>query len=181
MMAIWIKTPPDAEPVWMAADNRIRELALSIERRAGIAPDADGLRQIREWATEIVCQCDMVERVQGQADRRGRASCRMRSCGAAGCKEVYDMTLVELEKIINDAIKESLKEEMEKKQPVIGMSTREAIEKQVPLKIKPHDPGFNCAKCVCGHIFSIHHGNGYYSLPETNYCPDCGQRLLWEE
>ena len=91
------------------------------------------------------------------------------------------MTLVELEKILNDAIKESLKEEMEKKQPVIGMSTREAIEKQVPLKIKPHDPGFNCAKCVCGHIFSIHHGNGYYSLPETNYCPDCGQRLLWEE
>lgn len=63
-MAIWIKTPPDAEPVWMAADNRIRELALSIERRAGIAPDADGLRKIREWATEIVCQCDMVERVQ---------------------------------------------------------------------------------------------------------------------
>ena len=67
-MAIWIKKSPDAEPVWMAADNRIRELALSIERRAGIAPDADGLRQIREWATEIVCQCDMVERVWEQAE-----------------------------------------------------------------------------------------------------------------
>ena len=26
MIAIWIKTPPDAEPVWMAADNRIRAL-----------------------------------------------------------------------------------------------------------------------------------------------------------
>lgn len=26
-MAIWIKTPPDVEPVWMAADNRIREQA----------------------------------------------------------------------------------------------------------------------------------------------------------
>lgn len=39
-MAIWIKTPPDA----------------------------DGLRKIREWATEIVCQCDMVERVQEQAE-----------------------------------------------------------------------------------------------------------------
>lgn len=62
-MATWIKKSPDAEPVWMAADNRIRELALSIERSAGIAPDADGLRQIWEWATEIVCQCDMVERV----------------------------------------------------------------------------------------------------------------------
>ena len=67
-MAIWIKTQPDAEPVWMAADNRIRELACSIERRVGIAPDADGLRKIREWAAEIVCQCDMVERVQEQAE-----------------------------------------------------------------------------------------------------------------
>ena len=67
-MAIWIKTQTEAEPVWMAADNRIRDLALSIERRAGIAQDADGLRHIREWATEIVCQCDMVERVWEQAE-----------------------------------------------------------------------------------------------------------------
>lgn len=94
------------------------------------------------------------------------------------------MTLGDVERILKDAINEGLKEEMEKKRPVIGMSAREAIEKQVPLKIKPHDPGFNCAKCVCGYTFSVHHGNGYYSLPEkrkTNYCPDCGQRLLWEE
>lgn len=94
------------------------------------------------------------------------------------------MTLGELEKIINDAIKESLKEEMEKKLPVIGMNAREAIEKQVPLKIKPQSSGSVCTKCKCGHIFSIHHGDGYYSLPEmrkTNYCPDCGQRLLWKE
>ena len=67
-MAIWIKKSPDAEPVWMAADNRIMELAISIEQCAGFAPDADRLRQIREWATEIVCQCDMVERVQEQAE-----------------------------------------------------------------------------------------------------------------
>ena len=67
-MAIWIKTPPDAEPVWMAADNRISELALSIERNAGSAPDVDGLRKIREWAVEIVCQCDMVTRVQEHAE-----------------------------------------------------------------------------------------------------------------
>lgn len=73
-MAIWIKTQPDAEPVWMAADNRIRDLALSIERRASIAPDADGLRQIREWATEIVYQCDMVERVQEQAEPTWKSS-----------------------------------------------------------------------------------------------------------
>ena len=67
-MAIWIKTPPDAEPVWMAADNRIRELACSIVRCADGAPDTDRLRKIREWATEIVYQCDMVERVQEQAE-----------------------------------------------------------------------------------------------------------------
>ena len=67
-MAIWIKKSPDAEPVWMAADNRIMELAISIEQCAGFAPDADRLRKIREWATEIVCQCDMVERVQEQAE-----------------------------------------------------------------------------------------------------------------
>lgn len=91
------------------------------------------------------------------------------------------MTLGELEKIINDAINESLKEEMEKKRPVIGMSTREAIEKQVPLKIKPQSSGSVCTKCKCGHKFSVYHCNEYCSLPETNYCPDCGQRLLWEE
>lgn len=68
MMAIWIKTPPDAEPVWMAADNRIRELACSIVRRADGEPYSDMLLEIREWATEIVCQCDMVECVQEQAE-----------------------------------------------------------------------------------------------------------------
>lgn len=94
------------------------------------------------------------------------------------------MTLGELEKIINDAINESLKEEMEKKLPVIGMSAREAIEKQVPLKVNPQRLSFACTKCKCGRAFSVYHGDGYYSLPEkrkTNYCPDCGQRLLWEE
>lgn len=39
------------------------------------------------------------------------------------------MTLGELEKIINDAINKNLKEEMETKLPVIGMSALEAIEK----------------------------------------------------
>ena len=83
MMAIWIKTPPDAEPVWMAADNRIRELALSIERRAGIAPDADGLRQIREWQQRLFASATWWSVFRDRQNRRGRASCRMRSCGAA--------------------------------------------------------------------------------------------------
>ena len=94
------------------------------------------------------------------------------------------MKLGDFERIIKDAINEGLKEEMEKKLPVIGMSAREAIEKQVPLKVKPQSSNFACTKCKCGRAFSVYHGDGYYSLPEkrkTNYCPDCGQRLLWEE
>lgn len=91
------------------------------------------------------------------------------------------MKFGDFERIIKDAINEGLKEEMEKTLPVMGMSAREAIEKQVPLKAKPQSSNFACTKCKCGHIFSIHHGNEYYSLPETNYCPDCGQRLLWED
>lgn len=78
------------------------------------------------------------------------------------------MTLGELEKIINDAINESLKEEMEKKRPAIGMSAREAIEKQVPLKVKPQSSNFACTKCKCGRVFSVDHGDGYYSLPVGN-------------
>ena len=73
-MAIWIKTQPDAEPVWMAADNRIRELALSIERRAGIAP-------------EIVCQCDIVERVQEQAEPAWKSELQDAFLRADGRKE----------------------------------------------------------------------------------------------
>ena len=38
-------------------------------------------------------------------------------------------------------------------------------------------------ECKCGREFSRNHGDGYYSIPEKNktkYCPDCGQRLMWE-
>ncbi|UWG67683.1 MAG: hypothetical protein [Bacteriophage sp.] len=91
------------------------------------------------------------------------------------------MKLGDFERIIKDAINEGLKEEMEKTLPVMGMSAREAIEKQVPLKAKPQSLNFACTKFKCGREFSVDHGDGYYSLPEkrkTNYCPDCGQRLL---
>jgi hypothetical protein len=84
------------------------------------------------------------------------------------------MKLGDFERIIKDAINEGLKEEMEKTIPVMGMSAREAIEKQVPLKAKPQSLNFACTKCKCGREFSVDHGDGYYSLPEkrkTNYCP----------
>lgn len=52
--------------------------------------------------------------------------------------------------------------------------------KQIPKKIKIEQ--WIYTKCECGHEFSIHHGDGYYSVPyenRTNYCPNCGQKLDW--
>lgn len=39
-------------------------------------------------------------------------------------------------------------------------------------------------KCKCGHIFSKSFPDGYYCIPyenRTNYCPDCGIKLIWED
>ena len=58
----------------------------------------------------------------------------------------------------------------------------EALEKQIPKKIIENR--WIYTKCDCGHEFSVHHGDGYYSIPyeeKTNYCPDCGQKLDWSK
>ena len=57
-------------------------------------------------------------------------------------------------------------------------SQRDAIQK----KIKQQE--WMYTRCSCGHEFSKHHGDGYYSIPQeqkTKYCPDCGQRLDWSD
>lgn len=59
---------------------------------------------------------------------------------------------------------------------------REALEKQVPKKVKQQQ--WMDTVCGCGRVFSKHHGDGYYSIPyenQTKYCPECGQALDWEE
>lgn len=56
----------------------------------------------------------------------------------------------------------------------------EALEKQIPKKVI--EERWIYTRCDCGHEFSVHHGDGYYSIPyeeKTNYCPDCGQKLDW--
>ena len=55
-----------------------------------------------------------------------------------------------------------------------------ALEKQIPKKVI--EKRWIYTRCDCGHEFSVHHGDGYYSIPyeeKTNYCPDCGQKLDW--
>ena len=59
---------------------------------------------------------------------------------------------------------------------------RAAMEKQTAKKIKQHQ--WMYTRCSCGHEFSKHHGDGYYSIPQeqkTKYCPDCGQKLDWSD
>lgn len=57
-----------------------------------------------------------------------------------------------------------------------------ATEKQTAKKIKQQQ--WIYTRCSCGHEFSKHHGDGYYSIPQeqkTKYCPDCGQKLDWSD
>ncbi len=58
----------------------------------------------------------------------------------------------------------------------------DAIRKQVPLRIK--EEKWIDTKCVRGHVFSEHFGDGYHDIPfqsKTAYCPGCGQKLDWGE
>nr|DAN97752.1 MAG TPA: hydrogenase/urease nickel incorporation protein [Caudoviricetes sp.] len=55
-----------------------------------------------------------------------------------------------------------------------------SLTKQIPNKIK--EERWIDTKCDCGYTFSVHHGDGYYSIPKekkTKYCPMCGQALAW--
>jgi hypothetical protein len=59
---------------------------------------------------------------------------------------------------------------------------RRALEKQKPQKIKFKQ--WEDTKCVCGYEFSRDLGDGYHDIPierKTKYCPDCGQKLQWDE
>ena len=59
---------------------------------------------------------------------------------------------------------------------------REAREKQKPHKIKFKQ--WEDTKCVCGYELSRDLGDGYHDIPierKTKYCPDCGQKLQWDE
>lgn len=61
-------------------------------------------------------------------------------------------------------------------------SGAKALEKQIPMQVE--EEKWIDTKCVCGHVFSKHYGDGYYDVPlqnKTAYCPECGQKLDWGE
>lgn len=38
-----------------------------------------------------------------------------------------------------------------------------------------------CPNLNCNYELSTHHGDGYYSIEhKPDFCPNCGQALLWE-
>ena len=56
----------------------------------------------------------------------------------------------------------------------IGMTLKEAVEKQIPHKLAPQK-GQEIPVCgKCGGIMDLMQG-------ELNYCPNCGQKILWED
>lgn len=64
----------------------------------------------------------------------------------------------------------------------VRMVAIKALEKQIPMQVE--EEKWIDTKCVCGHVFSKHYGDGYYDIPlqnKTAYCPECGQKLDWGE
>ena len=56
-----------------------------------------------------------------------------------------------------------------------------ALERQIAKEVK-FKPWMN-TECDCGFVFSVHHGDGYHSIPyenQTKYCTNCGQKLDWD-
>jgi hypothetical protein len=50
------------------------------------------------------------------------------------------------------------------------------IQRIIPKRVT------ECPNPNCDYELSTHHGDGYYSIEhKPNFCPNCGQALLWED
>lgn len=57
------------------------------------------------------------------------------------------------------------------------------IERITPKKVDVQKWIYTkCPNPNCNCELSTHHGDGYYTIDfKPNFCPNCGQALLWEE
>ena len=78
-------------------------------------------------------------------------------------------------------IKSGVEQAMKECELTIGMSLKEAVEKQIPKKLKKVDEQFKCPDCDCVMAFTQCSANTYKTLGMYKYCPDCGQALDWAE
>ena len=61
------KPPIGANPEWFALQHRIEDLADAISRyteHERIGSDKEVTAVMRKWATEIICHCDTLDRLQ---------------------------------------------------------------------------------------------------------------------
>lgn len=67
------KPPIGASPVWYILPNRIKDLADAISRYSEydrIGNDKSVTAVMRKWATEIICHCDTLDRLQDLKESR---------------------------------------------------------------------------------------------------------------
>ena len=61
------KPPIGASPSWYVLPHRIKELADAISRNTEhprIGNDKEVTKCIKQWATEIICQCETLDKLQ---------------------------------------------------------------------------------------------------------------------
>ena len=94
-------------------------------------------------------------------------------------------TMIALDMAIN-ALEENykLKETLLRKAVYINELEKELAElKEKKVHVVKKERWID-TKCVCGKVFSVHHGDGYHSISnemQTDYCPECGIKLDWSE
>ncbi len=56
------------------------------------------------------------------------------------------------------------------------------IQRIIPKKVDVQKWIYTkCPNLNCDYELSTHHGDGYYSIEyKPDFCPNCGQALLWE-
>ncbi len=56
------------------------------------------------------------------------------------------------------------------------------IQRIIPKKVNVQKWIYTeCPNQNCNYELSTHHGDGYFSIEhEPDFCPNCGQALLWE-
>ena len=79
----------------------------------------------------------------------------------------------------DNVIKDGVEQIMENCQLAIGMTLKEAVEKQIPKRaISTYKENYKCP--TCESYIDITDDDLYvYEIVPPEYCPNCGQRLDW--
>lgn len=59
------KPPVGTAPAWLTASRRIDELCRAIKDYSDAKP-TNGTEKMREWAHEIILQCDLIDEMEGK-------------------------------------------------------------------------------------------------------------------